>query len=126
MAKREKSLLARNLIGLRKHSNYSQETLAKYLGITRSTYAYYEIDVTPPQQTLIKIAQFFEVFIDDLLTMEIDPVTRRKKALSLAEPEMPYGSDEDRQLFRIFQMLGEKEKKQVEDLILKLNAKSEY
>ncbi len=126
MAKREKSLLARNLIGLRKHANYSQETIAKYLGVTRSTYAYYEIDVTPPQQMLIKIAQFFEVFIDDLLTSEIDPVTRRKKALSVSEPEIPYGTDDDRQLFRIFQMLGEKEKKQVEDLILKLNAKAEY
>lgn len=126
MAKKEKSLLARNLIKLRKHANYSQEVLAKYLGITRSTYAYYEIDVTPPQSTLIRIAQFFEVYIDDLLTGDIDPITKRKKTLEVNEPEVPYMTPEDAQLFRLYKMLGEKAQKQVEDLILKLNAQNEY
>ena len=53
---------------LRKEKKITQDKLAKALKIARSTLAMYEINKSEPDQaTLIKIADFFGVDMDELL-----------------------------------------------------------
>lgn len=55
---------------LRKERKLCQEDMAKQLGIARTTYAMYEQgNREPDYNTLIKLANFFEVSIDYLKLM---------------------------------------------------------
>lgn len=53
---------------LRKERNVPQTTLAQYLGITQAAYANYEVGKREPDnETLIKLAQYFNTSVDYLL-----------------------------------------------------------
>ena len=57
-----------NLIELRKRNNLTQKKIAKALGIAQPSYIRYENGTAEPtQQTLVKIADLFDVSIDFLL-----------------------------------------------------------
>lgn len=57
---------------IRKSRNITQDDIANYLKIDRSTYAYYETGKTVPSiYTIQKIADFYGVTISDLLFDEI-------------------------------------------------------
>ena len=57
-----------NLIELRKRNNLTQKEIAAALGITQPSYIRYENGTAEPtQQTLVKIADLFDVSIDFLL-----------------------------------------------------------
>ena len=71
--KRTRSLFASRLRLLRKVCNMTQKQVAQSLSIDRSTYAYYETDKTKPDyETLLRIAQIFNVSIDYLLGRDQD------------------------------------------------------
>lgn len=56
---------------LRLHYRYSQRELAGYLGIDRSTYAYYESGKTkPPLNTLLVLSDLYKVSLDFLVGRE--------------------------------------------------------
>lgn len=56
---------------LRLHYRYSQRELAGYLGIDRSTYAYYESGKTkPPLNTLLELSDLYKVSLDFLVGRE--------------------------------------------------------
>lgn len=58
----------RNLQLLRKENNINQEKLSKYLKVSRNTISQYETGVREPNfETLIKLADYFNVSIDYLL-----------------------------------------------------------
>ena len=58
----------KNLEYLRKAKGFSQEYVARYLGITRATYNSWEKGKTEPTATFIKeLAKFFGVTTDYLL-----------------------------------------------------------
>lgn len=60
--------LAKNLTDIRVDRDLSQKQVAKYLNIHRSTYAYYETAKTLPSiLILIKLSEFYNVSINDLL-----------------------------------------------------------
>ena len=52
---------------LRTGKELIQEELAKIIGVSRSTLANWEIDVTPGNTALKKLAKYFDVSIDYLL-----------------------------------------------------------
>ena len=52
---------------LRKAKNMTQRQMADALGITERSYQRYEADSNPNIETLIKLANFFEVSTDYLL-----------------------------------------------------------
>ncbi|MBJ6363612.1 helix-turn-helix domain-containing protein [Paenibacillus sp. GCM10012307] len=53
---------------LRLRKNISQEEVARRVGITRSAYSHYEINNRQPvYETLIKLANFFEVSLDYII-----------------------------------------------------------
>ena len=57
-----------NLIELRKENNLTQKAVANALGITQPSYIRYENgSAEPTQETLVKIADLFDVSIDFLL-----------------------------------------------------------
>ncbi|MBP2079630.1 helix-turn-helix domain-containing protein [Oceanobacillus polygoni] len=62
-------MLGDRLKKLRKQHNLSQEELSKKLDISRGTYAHYEINKRQPDyETLKKIANYFNVSLDFLIT----------------------------------------------------------
>ncbi len=59
--------IGKKLKELRVQQNLTQETLSNLLGISRVNYTRYENDkVRPDYETLIKIADFYDVSLDDL------------------------------------------------------------
>ncbi|MCL7871014.1 helix-turn-helix domain-containing protein [Bacillus altitudinis] len=62
-------MLGDRLRSLREKHNLTQEQIAKIIGISRGTYAHYEINKRRPDyETLIKITDIFNVSLDFLLT----------------------------------------------------------
>lgn len=63
------TMLGDRLRSLREKHNLTQEQIAKKIGISRGTYAHYEINKRRPDyETLIKITDIFNVSLDFLLT----------------------------------------------------------
>ena len=63
---------------LRKEKDITQEQLASHLNISRSTIAGYETKCHQPDyETLQKIAEFFEVTLDYLVSGNLNPYTRQ-------------------------------------------------
>lgn len=59
--------IGKTLKNLRKAEKLTQEELAKKLNISRVNYTRYETDsVRPDYETLIKIADFYDVSLDEL------------------------------------------------------------
>ncbi|MGX9293064.1 helix-turn-helix domain-containing protein [Bacillus sp. A015] len=64
-------MLGDRIRSLREKNNLTQEQMAKKIGISRGTYAHYEINKRRPDyETLIKIADLFNVSTDYLLRGE--------------------------------------------------------
>lgn len=88
-----------NLKTLRKQNKINQGVLAKALGVPRSTYQSYEYGVAEPDiETLIKLADYFDVSLDYLCGRQnsnllfIDSLSKNKRQLiemvkSLSEDE---------------------------------------
>lgn len=65
-------MFTENLKYLRTLKKVSQQDLADYLNITRQAYNYYENGKRQPDyETLLKIGEYFNVTIDDLLNADI-------------------------------------------------------
>lgn len=64
-------MLKDQLVKLRKSRSKTQEDIAKILGITRPAYTAYETGTRQPDyDSLIKLANYFDVTVDFLLTGE--------------------------------------------------------
>ena len=80
---------------LRQGKKLTQTEFADKIGISRGTYAHYEINKRHPDyQTLIKIAEFFDVSTDYLLGVTNNPSRDENKEQKLKEfleqPGVPY------------------------------------
>lgn len=72
--KHEKSEIALNLIKHRKSNGFTQENIAQHLKIKRSTYAYYERNVYPPQDVIKKLSMLYNIGVHELLYGKPDPI----------------------------------------------------
>ena len=64
----DEKAFAFQLKSLRESSGYTQEDVAAYIHVDRSTYCYYELGKTRPRlDTLVKLAHLYQVSIDYLL-----------------------------------------------------------
>lgn len=80
-------MLSRNLASLRKTKQQSQSTLAEIVGVSRSTYAAYESGTSEPMASmLIKLANYFEVTVDELLRGDLDIPLFRKPIQIIRQP----------------------------------------
>lgn len=80
---------------LRQQKKLTQTEFANKIGISRGTYAHYEINKRQPDyETLIKIASFFNVSTDFLLGVTDNPSRDETKEQKLKEfleqPGVPY------------------------------------
>lgn len=73
-------MLNANLKYLREKRNLTQEQVGKIVGVGRSTYANYEKESDLPSSYLLKLAQYYQVSANDLLTKDIGaPLFRQEK-----------------------------------------------
>ena len=64
------SPLSQYLRMLRTQNNYTQDELAKYLGVTRSTYSHYEnARLMPPTDSLYKLSAFYKISLSKLIRL---------------------------------------------------------
>lgn len=71
------SVFSGRLVELRKSRHLTQEQLAEQLGLSRATIAYYEANATNPRlETIHKIAGFFEVEPESLITDKLSEHSR--------------------------------------------------
>lgn len=65
----------KNLRELRKRKNLTQEEMSKILNLGSTTYKNYENKITEPSiETLVKLADYFNVSIDELVGRETDTI----------------------------------------------------
>lgn len=76
---------------LRNQRNLTQREVAEQLGVTQQTYAYYELGQRKPeQQTLIRLADFFEVSADYLLGRTENPSPINDRSAASFAPGVSY------------------------------------
>lgn len=64
--------LAQNIKFLRKERRVNQDELCEVMGVTRSQISSYERGISEPKfDGLIKLSQYFNVFIDDLILKDL-------------------------------------------------------
>lgn len=59
----------RRLIEARKQKGFTQEQLAKLIGVDRTTYAHYERGKTPLLITALKVAHVLNVPVEDIFSL---------------------------------------------------------
>ena len=67
-----------NIKFLRKQKGLTQETLANALGISRSKLAGYELNINPPLETILEMADYFGVSVDILLRKDLGVLSEYK------------------------------------------------
>ena len=74
----------KRLSRIRKNNGYTQNDLAKYLKVSRTTVADYEQGRTRlNDQVLIKLALLFEISIDELLGLKINILFEKDESLRI-------------------------------------------
>lgn len=69
---KEETALKDLLRKIRRSNNYTQEFVAKHLGITRQAYGHYENGITTPDvKMLTRLAEFFQVPVTTLIDTSI-------------------------------------------------------
>ncbi|HCA72080.1 MAG TPA: transcriptional regulator [Ruminococcaceae bacterium] len=93
--------LGTQLRTLRIKNGYTQQQISDFLGLDRSTYAYYETNrTTPPLSTLKKLARIFNVSISSLLENE-------QNQPSVFDPDALTFTDLDHNLSHIYELQPE-------------------
>ena len=73
-------LLAKRIKELRKEKNLTQEDLGKLINVTKVSICCYENGTRiPTLETIVALADIFEVSLDNLLGREIEVVAKKKK-----------------------------------------------
>jgi transcriptional regulator with XRE-family HTH domain len=101
---------------LRNKKGLTQEKIAELLDMPRSTYAKWELEVTPDYSDLKKLAKFHGVSVDYLLNGE---------PLKVSEDGVPYivMSPEEMELFAEIKQLSEEDKTMIYSLVNHLRRK---
>ncbi|MFC9321569.1 helix-turn-helix domain-containing protein [Bacillus subtilis] len=104
---------------LRREKNLSQKELGNKLGLAESTIGMYEQGKRQPDyETLLKIADFFEVTLDFLLGNPKDAVKEKEAAYSISDTDLQiafkdasdFSEEARRQAIDFIEYLKEKEK----------------
>ncbi|QDS37992.1 helix-turn-helix domain-containing protein [Brevibacillus brevis] len=108
-------ILGQRLRSCRKAKKLTQKNLSEILGLNRSTYAKYETgDNEPDNDTLQKLANFFEVTVDYLLGRDNSQYATDELGELLNDPDI---SPEDKELLKQIQYLPADKKRLVKELL---------
>ena len=110
-----KTLLAKNLIRLRKQMGITQASISSAIGIERSRYAHYENKTMPSALVLRKLATVLNVSIDELLCTpeQFLKVGEGKTASLLGSYEFNKLKTEEKELILKFRLLTQDNKTDV-------------
>lgn len=109
--KKEDTLFGIRLRELRKAGRLTQQAVADYLQIHRTTYTKYETDhVTPDQQGLMQLAALFGVTVDYLLGRETETISPQ---VAETRTDSTGLSLQEKALLQMFRQLSDEEKKSV-------------
>ena len=107
---------------IRKRSGLTQQNVADYLGLDRTTYTYYEMgSICPSVATFQKLAELYKVSIAYLVCETDEPKSLNTDPLPAVAEECDFAktiSKREKELIIFFRALDEKKQKQ---LIKKLN-----
>jgi transcriptional regulator with XRE-family HTH domain len=91
-----KTGIGRKIYNLRVLNNIKQNDLADIIGVSKSTMSNYERNYsTPDIDTLIRIADYFNVSIDSILNHKILYEQKPSLPINAAAPEYDYNSDNE-------------------------------
>ena len=100
-------MLAKRLREIRKERGLRQEEVADHLGVKRQTYSAYERAVSVPDSlTLKKLADFFDVTVDEFFfdpTEDASLEAQERKVTLLARKTKRIPPDQRERLFRNFE-----------------------
>ena len=85
------NIISKYLQFLRKSSNYTQDDLAKKLGISRQAVSKWETGTTIPDlEVLLKISKLYDITINDILEPKIQPrrITDFEQISTISEKEL--------------------------------------
>ncbi len=85
------NIISKYLQFLRKKSNYTQDDLAKKLGISRQAVSKWETGMTIPDlEVLLKISKLYDITINDILEPKIQPqrITDFEQISTISEKEL--------------------------------------
>ena len=77
----------------RKEHGYTQQRLADYLGLDRTTYAKYEANRKPELDVIIQLAALYDVSVDVFLGDYTENVVSRKNLKAYAKASTPETKD---------------------------------
>ena len=131
--KKNQSVMGRNLMILRKAHKLTQEQVADILKIKRSTYAYYERDITPTVENIKKLATLFGVSVHFLMYgceegENIFSIEMREKASAYQEEIQKYKlkdlKSDEAILLSWYKLLSSQNKEKIHKEIKELYEKS--
>lgn len=123
----ERSVFGNTLMMLRKANKLTQEQVANILKVKRSSYAYYERNITPSLEIIKKLSVLFDVSVHFLLYKTEDP--RSPSPATLRDPDDPsivWTSDlkaDEREFIMYYRMLNSPNKEKIFKEIKDLNDK---
>ena len=85
------NIISKYLQFLRKSNNYTQDDLAKELGISRQAVSKWETGTTIPDlEVLLKISKLYDITINDILEPKIQPqrITDFEQISTISEKEL--------------------------------------
>lgn len=89
-----RELFGEILRNFRTENNYTQQNIADYLGIERSTYAKYELSRNPEIDIIIQLAELYNVSVDELLGDYKAKATGKKNIKPFAKAAAPNNGNE--------------------------------
>lgn len=115
-SEKEISTMGRIIKKLRKLHRLTQEQTADILKIKRSTYAYYEKNITPPVDIIKKLARLFDVSVHYLMFGFEDPHNNSWVLGTSDAPEAPKVSslkEDERSLIYYYRLLNGQNKEKI-------------
>lgn len=101
---------------LREKAGYSQNDVAKLLGISRTAYVKYETGDSQPTRKLKKLAEIFNVSVDFLLSVE-NEIKENINAQEMMDSAFYLFKQEEIELVKNYRKLNAANKKEIDNLI---------
>ena len=115
-------MINERLRAVRKANGLTQQNVADYLGVDRTTYTYYEMgDTCPSVDTFTRLSELYKTSVSYLICETDDPEMKVKEALAQVAEEIDFAatiSKREKELIVFFRALDENKQKQ---LLKKLN-----
>lgn len=110
-------MINERLRAVRKANGLTQQNIADYLGLDRTTYTYYEMgDICPSVETFVKLSELYKVSVSYLVCETDNPEKNVSDVLPEVAENIDFASTiskKEKELIVFFRALDEKKQKQL-------------